>query len=369
MRITDDLLRKKAEHNEGMLTSLEEIALHQLEIERIELFDKLCRHIQIILLQNNLIEKIENLSKLKELKYLNLALNNITRIENLDACESLAKLDFTCNFIDAANYLDSIWHLKKCQALREIYLTGNPCTDFPAYRELLVAVADNITHIDGKEVLPSDRIRAKQAYEANVAALEEFVAREAARVSAMAPADREKLYTKEYRKKMYLDQEKKKEEEKKPEDAPQKPKVSSQFLPNGEMRQCNEGKYEFRVEEYEDPVVTTFTLRVPKFMDTSLLNVEVHPFFVSVRVKDRLTQIKLWEEVRTTPLSVQRATTTGFLVIKLQKIKYDQILARQLEIQKKTAEALKKDAGPTNESRVKSEEVRGDEDDDIPDLE
>jgi protein TilB len=52
------------------------------------------------LLQNNIISKIENLNKLKELEYLNLALNNISKIENLEGCESLRKLDLTVNFID-----------------------------------------------------------------------------------------------------------------------------------------------------------------------------------------------------------------------------------------------------------------------------
>lgn len=32
---------------------------------------------------------MENLNKLKELEYLNLALNNITKIEGIENCESL----------------------------------------------------------------------------------------------------------------------------------------------------------------------------------------------------------------------------------------------------------------------------------------
>lgn len=80
MRVTEELLRKKAEHNEGMLSNLEEIALHQMDIEKIENFDLLCRHIKILLLQNNQIDEMENLNKLKELEYLNLALNNICLI-------------------------------------------------------------------------------------------------------------------------------------------------------------------------------------------------------------------------------------------------------------------------------------------------
>jgi protein TilB len=79
-RITEDLLRKRAEHNEGMLSTLEEISLHQQDLVKIENFDVLCRHLKILYLQNNIIEKLENLNKLKELEYLNMALNNISVI-------------------------------------------------------------------------------------------------------------------------------------------------------------------------------------------------------------------------------------------------------------------------------------------------
>ncbi len=46
---------------------------------------------------------MENLNKLKELDYLNLALNNIAIVENIEGCESLRKLDLTVNFIELEN--------------------------------------------------------------------------------------------------------------------------------------------------------------------------------------------------------------------------------------------------------------------------
>ena len=46
---------------------------------------------------------MENLTKLKELDYLNLALNNIQVIENIEGCEALRKLDLTVNFIEIQN--------------------------------------------------------------------------------------------------------------------------------------------------------------------------------------------------------------------------------------------------------------------------
>ncbi len=80
LALTEDLIRRKAEHNEGMLSTLEEVALHQLDIDRIETLNH-CRQLKIVYLQSNLISRIEGLHRLKRLEYLNLALNNISCIE------------------------------------------------------------------------------------------------------------------------------------------------------------------------------------------------------------------------------------------------------------------------------------------------
>jgi len=50
----------------------------------------------------------ENVSRLKKLEYLNLALNNIERIENLQGCESLTKLDLTVNFIGELTGIETL---------------------------------------------------------------------------------------------------------------------------------------------------------------------------------------------------------------------------------------------------------------------
>lgn len=82
---------------------------------------------KILYLQNNIIEKMENLNKLKELEYLNMALNNVSKIENIEGCESLRKLDMTVNFIEVIDLKDSVCCLSKLPNIRELYLTGNPC--------------------------------------------------------------------------------------------------------------------------------------------------------------------------------------------------------------------------------------------------
>ena len=158
--ITEDLIRRRSEHNNCEITTLEELSLHQSDLERIEYIDKWCRELKILYLQSNLIPKIENVSKLKKLEYLNLALNNITVIENLQGCESLTKLDLTVNFVGDVISIES---LQGNQLLRELYLTGNPCTDFIGYRDYVIATLPQLSSLDGQEISKSERINASQS--------------------------------------------------------------------------------------------------------------------------------------------------------------------------------------------------------------
>ncbi|XP_019620418.1 PREDICTED: protein tilB homolog [Branchiostoma belcheri] len=163
VRITEDLIRKRAEHNECEIYSLQEISLHQQGVERIEHLDRWCRDLKILYLQNNVIPKIENVGRLKKLEYLNLALNNVERIENLEGCESLKKLDLTVNFVGE---LTGVEHLQQNQFLEELYLTGNPCTDFDGYRQYVVTTLPQLKKLDGKVIQKTERILARQDYEA-----------------------------------------------------------------------------------------------------------------------------------------------------------------------------------------------------------
>lgn len=101
---------------------------------------------------------LENLNKLKKLKYLNLAINNIEVVENLGRCESLEKLDLTLNFI---GNIESVCSLKENRNLKHLYLTGNPCADYMRYREYVIANVIQITDLDNKEVTRTERIKVK----------------------------------------------------------------------------------------------------------------------------------------------------------------------------------------------------------------
>lgn len=64
LSVTEDLIRRNAEHNDCVIFSLEELSLHQQEIERLEHLDRWCRDLKILYLQNNLIGKIGECSGL-----------------------------------------------------------------------------------------------------------------------------------------------------------------------------------------------------------------------------------------------------------------------------------------------------------------
>eukprot|EP00639_Heterosigma_akashiwo_P010379 CAMPEP_0206363554 /NCGR_PEP_ID=MMETSP0294-20121207/1663_1 /ASSEMBLY_ACC=CAM_ASM_000327 /TAXON_ID=39354 /ORGANISM="Heterosigma akashiwo, Strain CCMP2393" /LENGTH=202 /DNA_ID=CAMNT_0053808925 /DNA_START=119 /DNA_END=724 /DNA_ORIENTATION=+ len=163
--ITKELIRKRAEHNEGIISTLEELSLHQEELVSIDpILGSMCHKLKILYLQNNIIEKMENLHHMKELEYLNLALNNIQKIENLGSCEFLNKLDLTVNFVDLDVFEESILHLQPLTNLRELFLIGNPCQAKweEGYAHYVVALLPQLAYLDGKEVVRSQRIRAAQ---------------------------------------------------------------------------------------------------------------------------------------------------------------------------------------------------------------
>ena len=74
-------------------------------------------------------------------------------------CEFLQKLDFTVNFIGD---LLSVESLQSNAHLRDLYLTGNPCTEYEGYRDFVVASLPHLVTLDGKEITKSERISATQ---------------------------------------------------------------------------------------------------------------------------------------------------------------------------------------------------------------
>nr|XP_014429333.1 protein tilB homolog isoform X3 [Pelodiscus sinensis] len=385
VRITEDLLRQRAEHNNCELFSLEEISL--------EYIDKLCRDLKILYLQNNLIPKIENVSKLKKLEYLNLALNNIERIENLEGCEELQKLDLTANFIGE---LSSIEILKHNIHLKELFLVGNPCTEFEGYREFVVATLHQLKSLDSKEIERSERIRALQNYRQ----VEKQI-REQEQVYLLKRA-REK---EEALKRIQEKQEKKKEKQREPKPGfdrrwytdinntipdPLEDKENHQqketekeyqewnidkedeedkafweeptpYTPESrleahryleEKRRVKENiRLHFFLQDDEENNQFILDLAVYRYLDSSLIDVDVQPTYIRVMVKGKPFQLVLPAEVKPDSSSAKRSQTTGHLVISMPKAQ-EIIMANQ-----KVRTLVKPSNSNKSQTNVKREQV------------
>lgn len=375
VRITEDMIRKRAEHNEMEISTLEEVSLHQHDIERIEHLDKWCRLLKILYLQSNLIPKIENVGRLKKLEYLNLALNNIERVENLEGCESLKKLDLTVNFVGE---LTSIECLKKHFNFEELYLTGNPCTEYEHYREFVIATLPQLKILDGKEVEKSERIkaiqnlgiirpriieqqenykkkRAKQKAEAEQKEKEEEERKrkdeevqkntqnkagfDGRWYTDINDSEKRKLAEEQHQKKVdqfwqektsytpesrlathkHLKEMKERDENKDKEKEEKKPRQL--FAKDGRPYNVNENKLDFTLSEDMDGNSIILDLAVFRHLDTSMMDCDIQPTYVRVTMKGKIFQLSLPQEVNPDKSSAKRSQTTGHLVLTMPKAK------------------------------------------------
>jgi protein TilB len=322
--LDENLLRKRSEHHEGLLVDLEEVALHQEEIEKIESIGRYCRHLKILLLQNNIISKIENVNKLKELEYLNLAMNNINKIQNLERVESLRKLDLTMNFIDFDELESSVNNLSGLWNLEDLYLIGNPVetswkkTD---YRLYVIGRLPQLKQLDGQLITFSER----EAAEAALSRLADEVSTRAKSVMARKKSDKpsdesETSYSQASRLAMYRELGEQKAAKELAEKRrlgipdPQPPKEPPSVLnARGEIRQCNEGGYKYALDEYSYSDRLIFELHAPKYMDSSFISIDLDPRYVRCVIRNKVTQVRFDSEISVARSTVERSRTTGII--------------------------------------------------------
>lgn len=382
--ITRDLLRKRAEHNEGLISTLEEVTLHQEELEGInEVLGMTCKKLKILYLQNNIINKIENLNHLKELEYVNLALNNISKIEGLQNCEFLKKLDLTVNFIDVDELESSINHLIQRDRLRDFYMMGNPAeANWSSFKQYVIAKLPQLTGLDGIEITRSMQIIAVQQLPAMERELRELALdkrrekKEKARLKADGKKPKKKKSesrvveldendneiivedvsddeedlatpvdgmdddgmtenTPEVRQEIYreLAQQKKEKQDREDEMKPRKRDFDAEHKAalegirkkeeeSGErdVKQKNEGNWDFKWDEDSKPGILILNVPVPKHLDSSLIDVDVHPSYVSIIIKSKTLRLKTLCEIRASESKCQRAKVNGALMVLMPKL-------------------------------------------------
>ncbi|KAL2621935.1 hypothetical protein R1flu_002140 [Riccia fluitans] len=329
--ITVEMIRKRSEHNDGVLETLEELVLQEEGIDKIETLGRLCPNLKILYMPNNLIPRLENMNRLKALEYLNLAINNITKFDGLEGCEMLNKLDLTLNFIDKEGLMTAT-KLRANIHLKELFLPGNPCTDYPEYRKYVIAAVPSLKSLDSQKIKPSERIAAQQAINALHAELSEACnAPPDSEVEQTLPQLNEKGeeirdYTvanrvQEYNEMQRLKEEEEKKSQNKSQERKSKRRTGFEPLPTeGRIYQRNEGGFDFTLLESDCGRLVLCDVAVGRYLDTSLIDVDVQPSWLRILVKGKLLQLKLPCEVKTDESFVQRSTTTGRLLVTMPKV-------------------------------------------------
>jgi len=403
--VTLDLIRKRSEHNESLVSNLEEIALHQEELTSIgPVIGQTCgKTLRILLLQSNVISSMnfndanDSLKYMKRLEYLNLALNNIRVVQCtgsggnndqtmvMDCCEFLEKLDLTLNFIDVDTLKESVDVLYQLQSLKELYLLGNPCMGvvtekndddssqivankigakkvnsggggdgkavkgWSGCRPYIIARLPNLQILDGKQITRSERILANQKLSALIQELDVLAAKcryekqkkeetkknennnstngeEDEEYTEHTPESRIKLSDETYQQKMEKEQIERanqprirgeKEFEQEQRVATDKAREREE---RGDIRQCNEGKWVFQFNEEQKPGYVLLDISIQKHLSSSLIDVDIHPTYVSIVIKSKILRLILPAEVKAEESTAKRSTTTGHLLLCMPKV-------------------------------------------------
>jgi len=109
----------------------------------------------------------------------------------------------------------------------------------------------------------------------------------------------------------------------------------------GRIKQCNQGKYQFWFEEESpnnnnnnnnnnnDVTVDSkkkhqanlvMRVAVPKHLSTSLIDVDIHPTYVSIVIKSKVLRVSLPAEVRSDTSSARRSAASGYLELVMPKV-------------------------------------------------
>lgn len=173
-----------------------------LRIDNLLTFTKLTK----LQLDNNLIEKIENIDHLIHLEWLDLSFNNIEKIEGLETLVNLTDLSLHHNQISVIEGLDtltkldvlsigdneiktlveaevpqgqpavepvSIMYLRRFKSLRSVNLAGNPVCENPDYEAYVVAFLPVLAFVDWRRITDEMRQSAVLKYQTELEMLAE----------------------------------------------------------------------------------------------------------------------------------------------------------------------------------------------------
>jgi hypothetical protein len=106
---------------------------------------------------------ISVISRLPNVETIALSVNEIDSLEPFSHCLKLRELFLRRNHIARLSELE---HLKGLPELRVLWLTDNPITEEPDYREITIAMLPGLTKLDEIDIKDEERAAARQKFPA-----------------------------------------------------------------------------------------------------------------------------------------------------------------------------------------------------------
>ncbi|CAI8042974.1 Protein tilB homolog [Geodia barretti] len=85
------------------------------------------------------------------------------------------------------------------------------------------------------------------------------------------------------------------------------------------MLNVNEARYDFQLRDDDENNQFVLEVAIPRYMDTSLVDCDVQPKYVRLKIKGKVLQLVLDEEVSSDRSCAQRSQTSGHLMLTLPK--------------------------------------------------
>ncbi|CAG9861222.1 unnamed protein product [Phyllotreta striolata] len=170
-----------------VLKSITVLKLNNNLIEKIEDLENLI-HLEDLDLSFNKITKIENLDTLGKLRILNLYENRIEKLENMQNLKSLTIFNIGKNLIKDK---ETVHHLRRIPNLISLNLADNPCTEFADLRIYVAAFLPTLIWFQYKKIYPEERENGCTKFKQQIIDQEELEEKELAKILQKEREDRE----------------------------------------------------------------------------------------------------------------------------------------------------------------------------------
>lgn len=326
--VTFGLIRKRTEQHKGLLSELAEIDLHQDSLTELgPTLGRTCPNLRRIYLHNNVLSSLTlaDWTRLTNLRFVCLALNNLTRLEHLaDRCLLIEHLDVSFNLITFGTLQASLCHLRDLKHLADLHLLGNPCErEWSNCRAYAIATLPQLKRLDGKEISKEERESSKQ----NVKRLHEELESKLKQASTTGTsvddvrAKREQMSQEWVLLQQRIDQDRKQllnPTSNQPQTFREHKAVVLEVRElerNGERRNINEGDWVYTLQYETNRLL--LTISIPKEVPTEDMDLDVKPNYVSLVLQGQVLRLHLQHEIDDEQASAQRSQASGKLQLDL----------------------------------------------------